>query len=137
LFAEQESLVNLIKQNLMFGKDSRNVYLSVLVRNVEWGRNSAWIFFGILGAGVFYLFGVPSRSDTVTIDMEAAIMNSSGKIIKTYKARGKDAEYIAIYWGYLPPEDTQTAYTRAMIAGCADLRKQIEADRENLNKLIR
>jgi hypothetical protein len=134
-FPEQQKIINLIKQNLMFGKDSKIVYMSVLVRNIEWLDNSGWL--GLAPLGIFWFFGMPWRSMTATINMEAAVMNSSGKIIKIYKAWGKDTEYLALYWGYFRPKELQTAYTRALLAACADLRKQIEADRENINKLIK
>ncbi|MCU0849611.1 MAG: hypothetical protein MUD12_17155 [Spirochaetes bacterium] len=35
--------MRIIRNNLMFDRDSRNAYLSVLVRNVEWSINSAWM----------------------------------------------------------------------------------------------
>jgi len=132
-FPEQESAVSLLRNNLIFEKDSRNIFLSVLVRNIEWRTNTIWYLASIMG--ILNVFGFPFRSQTITIDMEAAVMNPAGKMIKIYKAQGKDTEYMAPYWGYMYAE--KPAYIKALIAGCADLRKQIEADRENINKLIR
>ncbi|MCU0849612.1 MAG: hypothetical protein MUD12_17160 [Spirochaetes bacterium] len=74
-------------------------------------------------------------SITPAIDIEAAVMKPDGRVLKVYRARGVDTEYYAMYWGYY--RAFIPAYMNALIAGCADLRKQIEADRENLNKLIR
>ena len=134
-FQDQESAINILKQNLMFDRDSRTVYLSVLVRKIEWGMNGTWGVIGGLTLGVFVLFGWPGRSDTADIEMEAAVMRPDGRVLKTYTAKVSDTEYSALYYGYQEP--IQPAYVIALIAGCADLRKQIEADKENLNKIIR
>jgi len=136
-FPEQEMIVNLIRHNLSFERDTKNVYLSVLVRKVEWKRNGLWIFLGPITAGFFYFFGGPSLSYTITIDMEAAVMKSDGRVLKTYSARGVDSEYKAFYWGYYETEMLIPLYVNGMINTCADLRKQIEADKDNLNRLVR
>ncbi|MCU0849613.1 MAG: hypothetical protein MUD12_17165 [Spirochaetes bacterium] len=131
-FPDQEAAVNIIRNNLAFGKDSRNVYLSVVVRNVEWSYNLLW---EIAGVAVLVPFGYPAWSETVKIDLEAAVMKPDGRVLKVYRARGVDTEYGAAYWGYLDASIPALRY--ALIAGCADIRKQIEADRENINKLAR
>ncbi|MCU0847278.1 MAG: hypothetical protein MUD12_05255 [Spirochaetes bacterium] len=122
-FPEQESAVRIIRNNLMFDRDSRNAYLSVLVRNVEWRRSITWLILSGVMIFIPCLMGMPAEAFTLSIDMEV------------YKAKGIDTEYVAFYWGYFNPDIP--AYMNALITGCADLRKQIEADRENINKLIR
>ncbi|MCU0849608.1 MAG: hypothetical protein MUD12_17140 [Spirochaetes bacterium] len=118
-FSDQESAVRIIRNNLMFDRDSRN----------------AWMAPGTITAGILYFMGMPAASDTLTIDLEAAVMKPDGRVLKVYRAKGIDTEYLAFYWGYANPDIP--AYMNALIAGCADLRKQIEADRENLNKIIK
>ena len=134
-FSGQESAVKIIRNNLMFDRDSRTVYLSVLVRKVEWEKNGLWIPLGPITAGLFYFFGGPSFSLTMTIDMEAAVMRPDGRVLKTYTAKVSNTEYRALYWGYDNPE--KPSYVKALISACADIRKQIENDKENINKMIR
>ncbi|MCU0849614.1 MAG: hypothetical protein MUD12_17170 [Spirochaetes bacterium] len=134
-FSDQEAAVRIIRNNLMFDRDSRNAYLSVLVRNVEWRMNKAWVILNSVTVVIPVLMGIPLASFTLTIDMEAAVMKPDGRVLKVYRARGVDTEYQALYWGFSYP--TIQGYMNALIAGCADIRKQIEADRENLNKLAR
>jgi len=132
----QQNIQKILRQNLMFKNDSRNIYLSVLVRNVEFKTNPAWYGVAVLvSVGFIMLFGFPYYSFTSTINLEAAVMRSDGKVLKTYTSTVSDKEYSAMYWGYSAPY--KTAFIKSLIAGCADLRKQIEADRENINKLIR
>ena len=134
-FPDQEAAVGIIRNNLMFDRDAKNAYLSVLVRNVEWSQNGVWMVPGSITVGILYFMGLPAMSFTLTIDMEAAVMKPDGRVLKVYRARGVGKEYAAFYWGYAYPDIP--AYRNALIVGCADLRKQIEADKENLNKLIR
>ncbi|MCU0849615.1 MAG: hypothetical protein MUD12_17175 [Spirochaetes bacterium] len=134
-FPDQESAVRIIRNNLMFDRDSRNAYLSVLVRNVEWSTNPGWMVPGSITVGILYFMGMPGVSITLTIDLEAAVMKPDGRVLKVYRAKGVDTEYLAFYWGYAKPDIP--AFMNALIAGCADLRKKIEDDKDNLNKLIR
>ena len=134
-FPDQEAAVRIIRNNLMFGTDSRNAYMCILVRNAEWYFNPAWMVPGSITVGILYFMGMPYWSLTLTIDIEAAVMKPDGRVLKVYRARGVDREYLAMYWGYARPEIP--AFMNALIAACADLRKQIEADRENINKLTR
>ena len=132
----QQNIQKILRQNLMFKNDSRNIYLSVLVRNVEFKTNPAWYGVAVLvSVGFIMLFGFPYYSFTSTINLEAAVMRSDGKVLKTYTSTVSDKEYSAMYWGYSAPY--KTAFIKSLLAACADIRKQIEADRENINKLIR
>ena len=130
-FPEQEMGLTILKNNLLFESDSKNLYLSVIIRNVEWRQNRAWSSLGIF----LIAFGFPIESDQLTIDLEAALIKPGGKVLKIYKSQGIDTEYAVPYWGYIRP--CTPAFIKSLIAGCSDLRKQIEADKENINKLIR
>jgi len=136
-FDERVQIYKILRQKLIFDRDTGSTYLSILIRKVELNWASAWSIASGMSLFLFNFFGMPIRRDMVTIDMEAAIMAPTNKIIKIYKTQGRDTEYVALYWGYSGGESYKLAYMRALQAGCADLRKQIEADRENINKLIR
>ena len=136
-YPEQVKIINLIRQNLMFDRDTKAVYLGVLVRKIEWARYAGWIVFGPMTAGFFYFFGGPALTYAITVEMEAALMRPDGRILKTYSVKSKNREHMAFYWGYYESEVLLPLYVNGLINACADIRKQIEADRENINKLIR
>jgi len=131
-FSDQEAAVRIIRNNLAFGGNAGNVCLSVVVRNAEWSYNLLW---EIAGVAVLVPFGYPAWSETVKIDMEAAVMKPDGRVLRLYRAQGVDTEYGAMYWGYLDASIPALRY--ALIDGCAKIRKQIDDDKENLKKIIR
>jgi hypothetical protein len=136
-FQEQKNIINILKHNMMFDRDSRNAYLSVLVRNAEWYVNPGWMVPGSITAGILYFMGMPGASVTVTIDLEAAVMKPDGRVLKVYRTKGVDTEYFAFYWGYGDPDVFLQAHRNVLISACADIRKQIENDKENLKKITR
>jgi len=133
-FSDQEAAVRIIRNNLAFGRNAGNVYLSVVVRNVEWYKNYGWMA-NWIALNILCFMGIPYSSSTLTVELEAAVMKPDGRVLRLYRVRGIDTEYCAMYWGYRDP--TVPALRYALIDGCAKIRRQMEDDKENLNKIIR
>jgi len=130
----RDSVKETIRKNLLFRAKSEGAYLSVVVRSVEYSANSTWaIWAGMLIVAPF--FGFPLMSTTYSIEMEAAVMNRQGRVLKTYGTSVTDAEYVAMYWGYYDP--ALVAYTKALLKACDDIRGQMEKDAANINGMIR
>lgn len=136
-FDSIEQYMNVIKNNLTFEAESSDYYLSIILRNANWSLNVGYLAPSMLTLFIFNLFGGPMRSFTYTIELEAAIMNPDGKVIKTYKARGIDTEYSALYYGYNTPDDENTAAIKAFIKACKEIRVQLKKDVIGINKLVK
>ncbi|MCU0848770.1 MAG: hypothetical protein MUD12_12865 [Spirochaetes bacterium] len=130
----RDSVRETIRKNLLFQAKSNTAYLSVLVRNVEYEFNGLWMWLSG-GLIVGYFFGIPATSMTYTVEMEAAVMNRQGRVLKTYSTVAEDTEYAAFYWGYYDP--AQVAYTKALIKACDGIREQLTKDAANINGMIK
>jgi hypothetical protein len=131
-----EELIYVIKNNLTFETEPENYYLSIIVRKADYSQKG-WVIPSVFTLFIFNLFGGPANTYTYTIELEGAIMNRDGRILKAYNAKGTDSEYMALYWGYDTWEGTYTAKINAITNACKDIRTQLKNDVININKLVK
>ena len=136
-YNEIEQNMMVIKNNLTFETEPHNYYLSILVRKIVRSNNILWTFTNIFSISTLGLLGWPWLSETYTIHLESAILNSDGKVLKTYNATGTDTEYAALYWGYIIGDDGKTARIKALANACKDLRAQLKNDITTINSLAK
>ncbi len=128
-----ESYVETVIRNnfIMQSNNHSNKYLSVIVRNIDFSQNWWWepvTFGGILG-----ILGIPVCSQTLIIEMEAAVLQQNGNILKIYKTKAEKTAYGALYWGYM--WIGRASFCMALNNACADLREQIRRDADYLKSV--
>jgi len=131
-------ITRLFKQNLKSSSESNAAFLSVIIRNHRFDMNMGWMA-SIAALGALNQLGCPIASGSVSIEVEAAILTPTGKVLKSYTVRATDTEYYAAYWGYslFDVDSYRVAYTRAILAACMDLRDQLHKDAMSINSLIK
>lgn len=98
-----------------------------------------WFCLAIPALGLIF----PATTQTWSVELEVAIMNPDGEILKTYHAEGDDWERAGGIGGFntggcqnLGGTDlSKTAYLKAVIEACDDLREQIVHDADYINNI--
>lgn len=131
----QKEINAIIKNNFMSEGTPNSAYLSIIIRKVKLDKTHAWWLTGA-SLGTLNILGVPADSTTYRITIEAAILQSNGKILKTYSASAKDTEYQAFGWGYSQPDSRKLAYVQSIYLACGEIKNQLKNDAENINSII-
>lgn len=137
---DQNDFVGVIKNHLSNDAEPGNYHLSIIIRKAEAGNGvlgSIGFAINICTLSIPALLGMPYFSKYCIVEMEAAIISPGGRILKTYTVEGSDTEYMAIWWGYTPPDEFKTARMRALTNACRELRIQMKNDAANISKLVR
>lgn len=134
-FVTSSEVTNTLKQNLIFESARGDIYLSVIIFRSK--VKSFSHLYEILALMVPVFFGAVINTVTYTITLEAAVMNHKGDILKTYTSTGSDKEWRGGtgHFTLTGPDGPKTAYIKALLSACNDLREQLKKDKNYINKL--
>lgn len=118
------NIYSLIENSLMVNNGSKvDGYLSVIIREADSEIQLGWWASMCLFPSSV-LLGFPFSRTSAEIVVEVAEYDSNKKYIRTFKGVGKEAAYLAYYYGY--KDDTQAAALKALKSGLASIRQQME-----------
>ncbi len=124
-FSDINDVIAYLKNNLQFESGHSRYSLSIIIRKIE----STGGFFNALIP--LWFLGIPLGWETVSIDIEAAIVDTKGKVLKTYYANATNTKFRGMYYRHY----YQTLLYKSLNEICKSIRDQLMKDAEYIKNI--
>ena len=85
-----------------------------------------------LTVGTLCLLGLPNNIVSEELDINVAIYNKSGTLVKQYTVTAKDSEYNAMYYGYTDKDASRKSAAEALKGALEEIRVMIYRDYDQI-----
>ena len=85
-----------------------------------------------LTVGTLCLLGLPNNIVSEELDINVAIYNNSGTLVKQYTVTAKDSEYNAMYYGYTDKDASRKSAAEALKGALEEIRVMIYRDYDQI-----
>lgn len=89
-----------------------------------------------LTVGTLCLLGLPNNIISEELDINVAIYNNSGTLIKQYTVTAQDSEYNAMYYGYTDKDASRKSAAEALKGALEEIRVMIYRDYDVLSRSL-
>ncbi len=127
---EQDVMTNVINP---YGEKKGIIDCRITQSNIR-GVFNGFSALSMVTLGIPNLFGMPLSAGKAELEVEVSVYDLEDKLIGRYLARGKGKEYVGLYFGYYPDDAKLEATNEAFIEAMHDIKSQISADADRLNK---
>jgi hypothetical protein len=133
---ELKVINNEVDENLTdpFGDKYGYIEFNRRIVNAKYGIG--WAFLSTITFFVPNLLGMPFMNLKLDTEMEVKIYDINRKLVAKYTGMGHSQKIIAMYYGY-GLMASRWAYPQAMMDALDQIRPQIEADVDRVNKLLK
>lgn len=89
-----------------------------------------------LTVGTLCLLGLPNNIVSEELDINVAIYNNAGTLIRQYTVTAKDSEYNAMYYGYTDKDASRKSAAEALKGALEEIRVKIYRDYDVLSRSL-
>lgn len=122
-----------VKENICsFSPEKKGTIVCHIPFAVSENSGNSFLLLSTFTFGILNLIGMPLFSYKTELELEVEIFTNSGKQIGSYRARGSNTAWVALYYGYSMQSANRISNAKAFKIAMNGIKQQIEMDAERL-----